>query len=97
MVEKVDGPGYDRLGRLSRSGKPETGRADGVKRGAARAEAADETALSGEVWELVNRIKSAETYRKDRVHEVLEKLQRGELINCETVREAAEKILREGI
>jgi hypothetical protein len=52
--------------------------------------------VSSELRGLIDRIKHAETFRKERVHQVLEKLQRGELVTSETVREAAERILREG-
>lgn len=95
MIDEINGPGHGHLDRLARNGKTnarETGRAPG---GEADSDAA-ELEVSGELRSLIERIKAAETYRKDRVHQVLEKLQRGELVTSEAVREAAERILQEG-
>jgi hypothetical protein len=52
--------------------------------------------VSSELRELIDRVKQAENYRKERVHQVWEKLRRGELLAAEALREAAEKILDEG-
>ncbi len=97
MVDEIGGPGHDRFDRLSRADRA---RAEELKKAAAdsaRNEEAPEVVVSSELRELIERVKQAKTYRKDRVHQVLEKLERGELVTSETVREAAETILRGGI
>jgi hypothetical protein len=96
MVEEISGPGQERLDRLSPGDRAKTRQAK--KTGdAPPSTQAPEVVVFSELRELIARVKQAETFRKDRVHEVLEKLQRGELVTSEAVREAAEKILREGI
>jgi hypothetical protein len=95
MIEEILGPGHGRADRLSGSGKartPESERAPG-RPGSARL---PDVIVSSELRELIERVKSAETFRKERVHQVLEKLQRGELVTSETVIEAAERILGGG-
>jgi uncharacterized protein YheU (UPF0270 family) len=95
MVEHINGPGQDRLDRLSpgeRARILETRKATE----ALSSESGPGVVVSSELRGLIDRIKHAETFRKERVHQVMEKLQRGELVTSETVREAAEKILREG-
>ncbi len=96
MVEQVSGPGQDRLDRLLPSEKAGTPEAKKVA-GAPRSDLAPEVVVSSELKELIARVKQAETFRKDRVHQVLERLQRGELVTSDAVREAAERILREGV
>ena len=96
MIEEIGGPAHGDLDRLARSGKAKT---RSTERSDAASDGADgpEYLLPTELQELIERVKSAETFRKDRVHQVLEKLQRDELVTSETVREAAEKLLREGL
>jgi len=96
MVEEIGGPGQDRLDRLS---PRDRARIEDVGKAAEapRAARAPEVMVSSELRALIDRVKQAQTFRKERVHQVFEKLQRGELVTSETVREAAEKILREGI
>lgn len=96
MVEEISGTGSDRPDRLSRSDRAKTGES-GSAADAPQGSKVPEVVVSSELRVLIDRVKQAETYRKERVHEVLEKLQRGELVTSETVREAAERILREGI
>ena len=93
MVKEISGAGPDRvfLGKSARSDKPRK-----VSSGS-KGDDAPEAVVGGEVKGLVERVKAAEVYRKERVHQVLEKFQRGELITSETVREAARKILEGGI
>ena len=96
MIEEIRGAGFDGLDRLVRTGKSQKGEADSP----AQAPSEDQDpaeALPSELRELIDRIKHADGFRKERVHQVLEKLQSGELVTSETVREAAERILREGI
>jgi hypothetical protein len=96
MIEEITGPGHGELDRLARSGKAKAHPTE-EKDAPAAAEEESEVEVSSELRALIDRIKHAETFRKERVHEVLEKLQRGELVTSETVREAAERILREGL
>ena len=96
MVEEIGVPGFERPGPLPRSSRTAAGRSKDAA-GAPQSEEDSEVVVSSELKELINRVKQAEGFRKERVHEVLEKLQRGELVTSETVREAAESILREGI
>jgi len=95
MIEEIVGPSHGRPDRLSqtkqvKAAKPES------SAGSRQAEDTSEVAVTSELQGLIDRVKSAPTVRKERIHEVLEKLQRGELLTSETVREAAERILREG-
>ncbi|MFO8008496.1 MAG: hypothetical protein R6V05_12255 [Candidatus Brocadiia bacterium] len=95
MIEEIIGPGHGGLDRLSRSEEAGARRADGEK-ATSDGEQEPSVEVSSELKALIERVKQAGTYRKERVHQVLEKLQRGELVTSETVREAAERILREG-
>ncbi|MHC4480230.1 MAG: flagellar biosynthesis anti-sigma factor FlgM [Planctomycetota bacterium] len=96
MVEEIGATGHDRPERLPRGEKAKNSRSESATKGRAGDEA-PEVVVSSELKELVDRVRQADVYRKERVHQVLEKLQRGELVTSEAVREAAEKILREGI
>ena len=96
MVEEIGGPAHGDLDRLARSGRAKTHPTDGSAAAPVGANE-PESVLPTELRELIERVKSAETFRKDRVHQVLEKLERDELVTSETVREAAEKLLREGL
>ncbi len=96
MVEEIAGAGEGELDRLSRTGKTQDQSA-ARKPAPARDQQEPAVQLSGDLRELIDRIRHARTFRKEKVHRVLEKLQEGELVTSETVREAAEKILREGI
>jgi len=93
MVKEVSGAGPEHLSFQK------TPRTDKSKRPPAPAGGKNpvESAVGGELRGLIERVKAAETYRKERVHQVLEKLQRGELITSEAVREAARRILEEGV
>ena len=100
MVDEINSLGGGWFDRLQRGEKAKSGRAEksgeaSPDEGAAGREAHG-VRLSGEMAELLERIRNAETHRKERVHEVLEKLQRGDLVTSETVREAAERIMRGG-
>ncbi len=96
MVNDIDGAGQRRMDRLARS--RDSGSPEAVKKRQGPSDGEDsEVVVSSELRELVERIKGAETFRKARVHDVLEKLKRGELVISETVREAAERLLQEGI
>ncbi|MCK4373920.1 MAG: hypothetical protein KAX19_01285 [Candidatus Brocadiae bacterium] len=96
MVEEIGVPGHDRSGPLSRSDRARIHDSKNAAE-ASRSGRTPEVVVSSELRELIERVKEAEGFRKDRVHEVLEKLRRGELVTSETVREAAERILRDGI
>ena len=96
MIEEILGPDHGRAGRASRSGKAKTDEPQSAAK-TAGGDKASEVVVSSELTELIDRVKGAENFRKERVHQVLEKLQRGELVTSETGREAAEKILREGL
>lgn len=97
MVDEIGGPGHDRFDRLPRADRAKAEELKKAAGGSAPGEEAPEVVVSSGLKELIERVKQAETYRKDRVHQVLEKLERGELVTSETVREAAERILRGGI
>ena len=95
MIEEIDAAGNDRLDRLSpgeRTRTDESGRAAQTPQGGK----AQEVVVSSGLTELIDRVKQAESFRKERVSQVLEKLQLGELVTSETVRGAAERILNEG-
>lgn len=96
MVDEISGLGAGWLDRILRSGKARSEKTDGPADGEHVQGDQAELAVSAELRVLLDRIKSAETMRKDVVHAVLEKYQRGELVTSETVRDAAEQILREG-
>jgi hypothetical protein len=96
MVEEIGSTAPNSPDRLSRAERARTRAPEGAD-GAARTDKAPEDVVSIELRDLIERVKQADTHRKERVHEVLEKLQRGELLTSETVREAAERILREGV
>jgi len=93
MVKEVSGAGPEHLSF------EKTPRTDKSKRSPLppKGKRSVETTAGGELRSLIERVKAAETYRKERVHQVLEKLQRGELITSEAVREAARRILEEGV
>ncbi len=95
MIDEIVGPAHGEPGRVNRSAKAKARSADSSA-AATDSSHAPEVEVSGDLRQLIERVKQAETFRKDRVHEVLEKLQRGELVTSETVREAAERILHEG-
>ena len=95
MADKTSPIGRDGLSRLSGSGKAKV-HASESSAAAPRSDEASEPVVSPELRELIDRVKQAEDYRKERVHQVWEKLQRGELLGAEAIREAAEKILDEG-
>ena len=96
MVDEIGVPGYDRSDRLTRADRRKIGE---PRKAAdlARGDGEPEVEVASELRELIARVRRAETVRKHRVHQVLEKLQRGELVTSETVREAAERLLREGV
>jgi hypothetical protein len=96
MVEEIAGPGHESLDQVSRSDRARIDKAEKAD-DAARDNQEPEVEVTSELRELIERVKQADTYRKERIHQVLEKLQRGELITSETVRETAERIIREGI
>lgn len=96
MIEEVNGAAHGPLDRLSRSGKGKAPESEEIGATAEEDEGA-EVVVSSELRVLIERIKQAGTFRKDRVHQVLEKLRRGELVTSETVREAAERLLQEGL
>ena len=95
MADEISPVGQDRLSRLSESGKAKVNASESSA-AAPRSDEASEPVVSPELRELIDRIKQAENYRKERVHQVWEKLQRGELLVPEALRETAEKILSEG-
>jgi len=95
MINEIVGPGRGRPERSSRSGSARPSGLESAAK-ASGSEDSPEVTVSSELQGLIERVKEAETFRKERVHQVLEKMRRGELIVSETVREAAEKILREG-
>ena len=97
MVKEITGPGFEPLGRARRPRTRKGQAAADAPAGGRAADADDVEALPGEIRGLIDRVRGGETYRLERVHEVLEKLQRGELVTSETVRRAAERILRGGI
>ena len=96
MVREIGGPGIDpaksdalrdalksaEVGKTTQSSQAET--TDGVE-------------VSGELSELISRVKQADSVRKDRVHEVMQKLQNGTLVTPESIREAAKQMLDGGI
>ena len=96
MLEEVTGSGRGGLRPLSPG---EKARARAAERTADRP--ADGGGVQGEVADelraLVERVKQADTFRKERVHAVLEKLQKGELVTPDAVRQAAQRILLEGL
>lgn len=96
MIEEITGPGHREVGR---PGRPEKAKDRPEVEGEAgsRATGPPSIEVSGDLQQLIERVKGAQTYRKEVVHRVLEKLRDGELITSETVRETAEAILREGM
>ena len=95
MADEISPVGRDRLSRLSGSRKAKVPTSEGSA-AAPRNDGASEPVVSSELRELIDRVKQAENYRKERVHQVWEKLQRGELLAAEALQEAAEKMLDEG-
>jgi hypothetical protein len=96
MIEEVGGLGPEWLERLLKG--TGTRPQDTEKRSRASSDDMEpDVPVTVELRQMMERVKGAEGYRKERVHQILERLQRGELVTSETVREAAETILREGI
>lgn len=52
--------------------------------------------VSSQVEGLMERIRSADAVRKERVHQVAQKLQHGELLSADAIRAAAERIAEGG-
>ncbi len=73
------------------------------KRAASRGGASDlsdpeiRDVVSFELVELLERVRTADVVRKDRVHRVIERLKKDELVTSESVREAAERMIEKGI
>ena len=93
MVREIEGAGPDRI-HLRKTPRAEPTAFSPLE---GRTAEESEALVGAELRGLIERVKSAEVYRKERVHQVLERLQRGELVTSETVREAANRILMEGI
>ncbi len=96
MIDEITGPSHRDLERPGRADKARGPSATGDGAGCEPTEPPS-IEVSSELKQLIERVKSAQTYRKEVVHRVLERLQKGELITSESVREAAETILREGL
>ncbi len=94
-MRRIQGTGRSGPEPLSRRGNAPS-QSTGRVENASTFESASEVSFTNELQSLITRVRSADTFRKERVHQVLEKMQRGELITSETVREAAERILRGG-
>ena len=95
MVQEIRGPGHDQSPGVTRSNGPK-GRKPAKPTDSVAGSGSPAVEVSGELNDLISRVKQAEVFRKDRVHQVLEKLQRGELVTSETVRDAAERLLQGG-
>ncbi len=95
MVQEIRGSGHDQSPGVTRSSGAKVSK-PAKPTDSAAGSSASAVEVSGELNDLISRVKQADVFRKDRVHQVLEKLQRGELVTSETVREAAERLLQGG-
>lgn len=98
MVREIGGPGIDptRSDTLRDALKPVPQLREKTTP-ASESETTEGVTLSGDLNELINRVKQADNIRKDRVHEVMQKLQNGRLVTPESIREAARQLLEGGV
>ena len=92
MVKSVNGSGRADGGRVSGSKRTQSTGPSGSSR-VDRSEEAERTYSSGDMSELVNRIKQTDDVRKNWVHEVKGLLSDGELLEPEAIHNAAERLL----
>ncbi len=92
MVKSVNGSGKARKGKVSGSKRTEKTEPSGSGR-VSRSEEAERTYSSGDLSELVSRIKQTDDVRKNWVHEVKGLLRDGELLKPEAIHNAAERML----
>jgi len=96
MVREIGGPGIDpaRPDALRDALKPSEAQGT-TQRG--QVDTTDAVVVSGELGDLINRVKQADNIRKDRVHEVAQKLQNGTLVTPESTEESAKRIVEGGV
>jgi len=95
MVERIGAAGSTPAENVSPSGKPSAKDLKNAKVDHEERETSGVT-VSISLQSVMQRVREAEAYRKERVHQVLEKIQDGTLLSSEALREAADRILREG-
>jgi hypothetical protein len=94
MVSSIDGAGNTGPRRITDSKPTRSKESEGASRVEKR-DARDESGRTGDLKDLIGRIKGADSVRKNRVHEVKKLMRNGELLSPEAIRNAAERLLAE--